>query len=141
MLGSLRCWASPSTSDLSQAGTPVNTDEAFKLHHYLKFANGTRRLSAERRQQKTYGEGIFELYLEKQHVLFEHEPSLGDRTAKLIDYVIRHEDRPVYLEVKDIEKELPDSGAAFDPYGPIRSEITAGMKKFRKLRVSAAFWF
>jgi hypothetical protein len=83
---------------------------------------------------KTYGELLFEKYLNARSIKFEYEPPLFS-TSKLIDYVMEH---PTYgqilFEVKDIHNPLPAcSFGAFDPYRPIRAHIVKGAEKFKDL--------
>jgi hypothetical protein len=84
--------------------------------------------------EKTYGELLFEKYLNSQGIRFLYEPPLPN-TNKLIDYVVEHPaNGQILFEVKDIHNPLPQgSFFQFDPYPPIRSHIDAGSKKFRDL--------
>lgn len=83
--------------------------------------------------EKTPGELAFEEYMNGEKIPFVHEPPLSF-TTKLIDYVIDHPTHgKIYLEVKDIENspfEGMGSFGQFDPYKPIRSHISVGMRKF-----------
>jgi hypothetical protein len=84
--------------------------------------------------KKTFGETLFEDYLNAQNIAFEHEPQLPF-TSRLIDYVVDHPIHGrIFLEVKDIEKpNLPRQLAAFDPYDPVRRKIEEAKKKFSDL--------
>jgi len=81
---------------------------------------------------KTYGELLFENYLNEHAIAFQHEPKLPS-TSRLIDYVVDHPIHGrIFLEVKDIEKpNMPRSLAAFAPYDPVRRKIKEAKKKFR----------
>jgi hypothetical protein len=81
----------------------------------------------------TYGEELFELYLQSQGIAYEREPELQGISQR-VDFVVDHPDcGKILLEVKDIENEPPEPGGFgfFDPYRPIRTHIDAGKKKFK----------
>ena len=80
----------------------------------------------------TYGELLFERYLQSQEILFEREPELPG-IAQRVDFVVDHPDcGKILLEVKDIESGPPPLGlGVFDAYRPIRTHIEAGKKKFK----------
>jgi len=83
---------------------------------------------------KTYGELLFEKYLNSHGIQFEYEPPLSS-TSNLIDYVVKHPTHgQILFEVKDICNERPSgSFFQFDPYTPIRTKITKGAEKFKDL--------
>ena len=81
----------------------------------------------------TYGEELFELYLQSQGIVYEREPELQGISQR-VDFVVDHPEwGKILLEVKDIENKPPEPGGLgfFDPYRPIRTHIEAGKKKFR----------
>jgi hypothetical protein len=80
----------------------------------------------------TFGEQLFELYLQSQDIKFEREPELPGISQR-VDFVVDHPAcGKLLLEVKDIENEAPALGfSCFDPYRPIRTHIEAGKKKFK----------
>lgn len=80
----------------------------------------------------TYGEQLFEDYLNDHGVKFDREPELPGIPER-IDFVVDHPTSgKILLDVKDIENPPPGPGyGAFDPYRPIRTHIDAGRKKFR----------
>jgi hypothetical protein len=80
----------------------------------------------------TFGEQLFELYLQSQEIKFEREPELPGISQR-VDFVVEHPAcGKLLLEVKDIENKPPGLGfGAFDPYKPIRTHIEAGKKKFK----------
>jgi len=82
--------------------------------------------------KSTYGERLFEAYLESQGIAFEREPTLP-RVSQLIDFVIDHPTHgKILFEVKDIVNPMPVSGlSSFDPYKPIREHIEEGTRKFK----------
>ncbi|MGO9340246.1 MAG: hypothetical protein ACLPY1_22350 [Terracidiphilus sp.] len=84
--------------------------------------------------EKTYGELLFEKYLNSQGDNFEYEPPLPN-TKRLVDYVVKHPTHgQILLEVKDIQSPAPSgSFFQFEPYLAIRSHIDAGSKKFKDL--------
>jgi hypothetical protein len=82
---------------------------------------------------QTFGEQLFELYLQSQGIHFEREPELPGIRQR-IDFVVEHPTGgKLLLEVKDIENEplAPGGFGFFDPYKPIRTHIEAGKKKFK----------
>ena len=84
--------------------------------------------------EKTYGELLFEKYLNLQDIKFVYEPPLPN-TSRLVDYVVEHPTHgQILFEVKDIHNPPPKgSFSQFDPYPPIRRHIDEGSKKFRDL--------
>jgi hypothetical protein len=80
----------------------------------------------------TYGELLFERYLESQGITFEREPALPG-IAQRVDFVVDHPKcGKILLEVKDIETGPAVLGLEFvDGYRPIRTHIQAGSRKFR----------
>jgi hypothetical protein len=80
----------------------------------------------------TYGEQLFDEYLNVHGVKYEREPDLPGIPER-IDVIIDHPTcGKILLDVKDIENEPPGLGyGAFDLYRPIRTHIDAGRKKFR----------
>ncbi len=81
---------------------------------------------------RTYGELLFEKYLNANGIKFEYEPPMPN-TSRLIDYVVEHPTHgQILLEVKDIHYPLPPgSFFQFDPYPPIRAKIAKGAEKFK----------
>jgi hypothetical protein len=80
----------------------------------------------------TYGEQLFERYLQSQGIVYEREPELHGISQR-IDFVVEHPIcGKILLEVKDIENgQVPSGLGFFDGYEPIRSHIEAGKKKFK----------
>lgn len=80
----------------------------------------------------TYGESLFERYLQSQGIIFEREPALPEITQR-IDFIVDHPScGKILLEVKDIENEPPLAAGFFDPDRPIRAHIQEGTRKFKK---------
>lgn len=76
---------------------------------------------------------LFEEYLVSQGLAFDYEPLLPGNPNR-IDYVVQHpEHGPIYLEVKQIEVEMPKGFSQFDPYKPVRNHIRDGVKQFKHL--------
>jgi hypothetical protein len=85
----------------------------------------------------TFGEELFERYLQSQAIKFEREPELPGISQR-VDFVVEHPGcRKILLEVKDIENDPPVPGGFgfFDPHRPIRTHIEAGKKKFKNTAV------
>ena len=81
----------------------------------------------------TYGQRLFETYLNLNKIAFEGEPTLLG-TDKLIDFVLKDTTQErILIEMKDIELAFPRGGGVFDPYSPIRKHIQEGARKFRDL--------
>jgi len=79
----------------------------------------------------TYGERLFERYLNGHDVRFQREPELPG-IPELMDFVLDHADcGKILLDVKDIENPPPLGFGVFDPYRVIRTHIDAGKRKFR----------
>lgn len=77
-----------------------------------------------------------ERYLRSHNVSFEREPVLSQTPRRLDFAVTSAEGTQVLIEVKTIWNPPPQhhGGATyFDPYGPVRSHISAAMPQFSKL--------
>jgi hypothetical protein len=81
----------------------------------------------------TYGEDLFEQYLQSHSIRYVREPEFPGIPER-VDFVVEHPAcGKILLEVKDIESKPPAVGGLgfFDLYRPIRTHIDAGRKKFR----------
>lgn len=59
---------------------------------------------------RTFGEELFERYLQSQGIKYEREPELPG-IPQLVDFVVEHQAcGKILLEVKDIENERPAPG-------------------------------
>jgi hypothetical protein len=83
--------------------------------------------------KKTYGELLFEGYLDAHEIAYTREPQLSF-TSNLIDYVLDHPTHgQIFFEVKDIHNAFPATSGAYDPYDPVLRHIEEGRMKFKDL--------
>jgi hypothetical protein len=86
---------------------------------------------------KTESERLFEILLGARRLInFKYEPSIPGVPARP-DYVLTLGNGQVLFEVKEFQPAAEDfrpGAGSYDPYGPIRSKIQDGAKKFKDLK-------
>jgi hypothetical protein len=85
---------------------------------------------------KTHSELLLEEYFVRLKIQFQYEPEVPGK-KKRPDFLIKHGNAEVWLEVKEFEAPAPMPTSPFDPLPPIIEKIDQARKKFKEFKSCA----